>query len=92
MKHIEKDGSGYFAAENNGSEEGRMTYIRTGDSVLIINHTHVSPGKQGQGLGSQMVKAAVDFARETGCKIKATCPFALAVLIKNPGWQDVMVR
>ena len=67
-----------------------MSYVNAGDKVIIIDHTYVSPESQGGGLGTELVKGAVDYARESGHKLMATCPFARAVLIKHSDWQDVV--
>lgn len=90
MKHVENEKGGYFAIEKDGSEEGRMSYVNAGDKIMIIDHTHVSPASQGSGVGTRLVKDAVDYARGSGRKLKATCPFARAVLVKHPEWQDVV--
>ncbi len=91
MKHFENETGGYFSIERGGQEEGRMSYIAM-DQVMVINHTRVSPASQGSGLGTQLVKGAVDYAREKGCMLRATCPFARAVLGKHPDWQDVVAK
>ena len=91
MKHVENERGGYFAIEKDGYEEGCISYVSAGDKVMIIDHTHVSPEIQGKGIGTKLVKGAVDYARESGRKLMATCPFARAVLIKHPDWQDVVV-
>lgn len=44
---------------------------------------------QGQGVGKQLVKAAVEYARENDLKILATCPFAKGVLEKTTEYHDV---
>lgn len=90
MKHVENERGGYFAIEKDGHEDGRMSYVNAGDNVMIIDHTHVSPDSQGSGVGTKLVKGAVDYARESGHKLMATCPFARAVLIRHPEWQDVV--
>ena len=74
---------GAFTAEIDGSEAGEMTYVFTNDKVFIINHTNVEPAYEGEGVGTKMVLAAVDFARDSGYKLMATCPFARSVLVKR---------
>ncbi len=90
MKHEENERGGYFAIEKDGIEEGRMTYVKAGEKIMIIDHTHVRPESQGSGVGTKLVKGAVDYARESGHKLMATCPFARAVLMKHADWQDVV--
>jgi len=57
-----------------------LTYSPTGDGQLIIDHTEVDPAYGGQGLGHQLVDAAVAYARASGSKIQPLCPFVASVL------------
>lgn len=90
MKHVDDKSGGFFAVEEKGREQGRMTYVYREIDIFVINHTHVEPDSQGKGLGTEMVMAAVDFARDKNYKIAPTCPFARSVFIKNPELQDVL--
>ena len=68
----------------------RRTYIKSGDGQITIDHTEVDEKLRGQGVGEDLVKAAVDFARESGLKIKLICPYARKVFEKNPDYGDVL--
>jgi predicted GNAT family acetyltransferase len=50
------------------------------DGQLIIDHTEVDPAYGRQGLGHQLVDAAVAYARASGRKIVPLCPFVASVL------------
>ena len=89
---INNDNKGYFKAEDNGVEAGRMTYSWAGDNKIIIDHTQVNPDFKGQGVGNQMVMAAVDFARNKGITILPLCPFAKSVFDKTETIQDVLFQ
>ncbi len=88
IKHIKEPGGGYFKAEQDGREAGRMTYSDAG-SKIIIDHTEVAPEFQGRGVGKQMVSACVDYARENGLKIVPLCSFARGVFDRVPELADV---
>jgi predicted GNAT family acetyltransferase len=66
-----------------------MTYVWTGNDSFIIDHTGVDPSCRGQHIGNEMVKHAVDYARENSVKILPMCPFARSVFDKNPSYSDV---
>lgn len=66
-----------------------MTYVPAGTNRIIIDHTEVDEGLSGQGVGSELVKAAVEYARENDIKIHATCPFAKNILNKTESYIDV---
>lgn len=89
---INNDTKGYFKAEDNGVEAGRMTYSWAGDNKIIIDHTEVNPDFKGQGVGNQMVMAAVDFARSKGITILPLCPFAKSVFDKTETIHDVLFQ
>lgn len=66
-----------------------LTYIDNGDT-LIYNHTAVPHELGGQGLGSKIVKHALDYARDSGKKVVPTCGFVAHFIDKNPEYQSVL--
>jgi predicted GNAT family acetyltransferase len=83
---------GYFKADNDGIEAGRMTYSWAGKDKIIIDHTEVNPNFKGQGVGNQMVMAAVDYARNNNGQILPLCPFAKSVFDKTESIRDVLFQ
>lgn len=81
---------GYFLAEEDGKEAGRMTYSHAGDDKIIIDHTEVNPEFSGRGVGKLMVLEAVKVARDNQLKIVPLCPFAKSVFDKHPDLGDVL--
>lgn len=90
IQHQQQNGKGKFFAEENGTELAVMTYTFAGETKIIIDHTEVHKGNEGKGLGKQLVKAAVEYAREKHIKILPLCPFAKAVFDKTPEFSDVL--
>ena len=90
VHHDQAGNRGAFVIEEGGKELARMTYVKAGEQRFIIDHTEVSDALRGRGAGLAMVRAAVAWARETGLKVTATCPFAKATLEKHPEFNDVM--
>lgn len=90
IKHIEKGGRGAFLIRGEDRERlAEMTYVTSGESGFIIDHTEVDDSLRGQGIGDKLLAEAVKYARETGLKIYATCPFALKKLQGNDEYADV---
>lgn len=81
---------GAFFIEQNGEIVAEMTYVWTGKTGIIIDHTNVDEKLKGQGAGKQMVTEAVEFAREKGLKILPLCPFAKSVFDKEIAFRDVL--
>ena len=90
IKHQDKDGKGMFYIELNGKIVGEMTYVWRGNEKIIIDHTKVESELNGKGAGKQLVRAAVDFARDKGIKIIPVCPFAKSVFDKVDEFKDVL--
>lgn len=53
------------------------------DRVVLV-HTEVDPAYEGQGLGSVLVKGALDDLRERGVAVVPLCPFVRAYLRRHP--------
>ena len=86
-----EDGTkGTFYIQDSGMEAAAMYYVYAGTDKFIIDHTEVSPAYEGKGLGKQLVRAAVDFARAKGLKIIPLCPYAKSVFEKVPEYADVL--
>lgn len=81
---------GYFEAQSDGKQAGKMTYTWAGETVFIIDHTEVDEAFKGQKVGNKMVMAAVEFARKSNLKIIPLCPFAKSVFDKTPEIQDLL--
>jgi len=80
----------YFAVVD--GHEAEMTYTRSGESLIIIDHTSVPDALRGRSVGQALVKRAVEDARAENKKILPLCPFAKAQIGKHPEWQDVLSK
>jgi hypothetical protein len=59
------------------------------DGVITFMHTEVPPALNGRGIGSALVRGALDLARAQKLKVKAQCPFVKAYLDKHPEYSDL---
>ena len=91
IDHIQENKTrGYFVATENSVEAGTISYVMSGETKLIIEHTIVKPTYEGHGLGKKLVLAVVDYARANNIKILPECSFARALFDKTPEIQDVL--
>lgn len=90
IEHAESDGRGAFFVAREGIRLGEMTYSRVDPKLVIIDHTEVNEALQGLGVARKLLDRAVAWARETGTKIIATCPYAKAQFAKDPSIRDVL--
>lgn len=81
---------GAFFLERDGKRVAELTYSRMNDEKVIIDHTEVDPALGGQGVGRQLLDAAVEWARETDTRFKVVCPFARAQFARDPSIRDVL--
>lgn len=79
-------------AEKDGDECGRMSYSDAGPDKFIISHTEVRPKYSSQGVGTMMVMASVEYARENDLKIVPLCSFAKSIFIKRRDIHDVLYK
>lgn len=66
-----------------GAPAGFAAYVRRGDEV-VLTHTVIDEGWEGQGLGSVLARAAVASVTEAGGTVVPRCPFIAAWLRKHP--------
>ena len=66
------------------------TYYRLADGVITFVHTEVPPELGGKGVGSKLIKGALDQVRADGLKVIPECPFVKAFIEKNAAYQDLL--
>ncbi len=79
-----------FVVDLNG-EEAYVAYAPTGDRRLDFRSTFVPPAHRHQGIGEQLVKHALDHARQSEYEVIPTCPFVRRVVERNPEYQEVTI-
>ena len=90
VQRQESGENGSFFIEEDGLKSGLMTYRKTGENEITIDHTEVDDAAQGRGFGKKLVEAAVEYARENDLKIVPVCTFAKKIIDKTPEYQDVL--
>ena len=62
---------------------GWLDYRPAGDSIILA-HTEVMEGHEGEGHGGTLVRAALEAADAMGKTVIVTCPFAAAYIDRHP--------
>jgi hypothetical protein len=65
-------------------------YYRLEPGVITMMHTEVPPAIGGQGVGSTLVRGALEASRANGLKVVATCSFVAAYMGKHPEFNDLV--
>jgi predicted GNAT family acetyltransferase len=66
------------------------TFYKIEDGVITFIHTEVPPELGGKGVGSRLIKGALDQVRTRGLKVIAECPFVKAYIEKHPEYADLL--
>ena len=69
-----------------------LAYAPAVEATLELYSTYVPAAERGRGLGGQLVKAAVAYAREQGVSIIPTCWYVAEWLAIHPEHQDLVKR
>ena len=70
-------------------ETAVAAYQREGDTI-VFTHTKVPPAIEGQGVGSRLIRAALDSARDQGLKVVPQCQFVAAYIKRHPEYEDLL--
>ncbi|MDX3134027.1 GNAT family N-acetyltransferase [Streptomyces europaeiscabiei] len=70
---------------------GVAEYIRTAELIAFV-HTEVAPQYEGRGVGSALVRTALDEARAAQLRVLATCPFFAGWIARHPEYQDLLYQ
>ena len=66
-----------------------LEYTLQFDSILFT-HTLVPPELEGRGLGSQLARAGLDFARERALKVVPLCWFVAGYMDRHSEFRDLL--
>ena len=72
-----------------GAFAGEIMYRLERDRIVLI-HTEVFPEVEGQGLGGQLVKGALDDIRARRLRVVPLCPFVASYVRRHPEYGDLM--
>jgi len=65
-----------------------IDHVSEGDAVAFM-HTEVPEAMAGKGIGSKLVRGALDDARSRGFKVVPRCPFVREYIERHPEYQDI---
>jgi predicted GNAT family acetyltransferase len=68
-----------------------VAYYQLSPGVITFTHTEVPQALSGHGIGSRLVRGALEAARAQGLKVVARCPFVSAYIAKHPEFSDLLL-
>lgn len=75
--------------DDEGTVLGVAEYRRR-PGVVVFTHTEVDPRQEGHGIGSTLVREALDAVRAAGDRIEPRCPFVRAFVEDHPEYGDLV--
>lgn len=78
-----------YTASLGGEPAGIAAYERS-DDTITFTHTVVDEEVEGQGIGSTLIRHALDDARSQGLTVVPQCGFVAAFIEDHPEYQDLV--
>ncbi|MET3320046.1 GNAT family N-acetyltransferase [Peribacillus butanolivorans] len=91
MVDIQKGEDSFFVAES-GEKLAEITFYKSGDNEITVDHTVVSDKLRGQKVGNSLVEKVIEFAREEKLKVVPVCTFVQKQFEKNADYEDVLAK
>ena len=77
-----------YEARAGGERVGFAAYTVAGEQITFT-HTEVDPAHEGEGVGSALVRGALDDARRRGLSVRPVCPFVGEWMRRHPDYDDL---
>lgn len=72
-----------------GQVVGFAEFRPVGDAVMLP-HTEIEQGHEGEGLGSQLAKFALDNVKAEGKRVIPMCPFIAGYIRRHPEYTELV--
>ena len=69
---------------------GGFAEYRLRPGRIVFTHTEVDDAYEGHGVGSTLVRGALDDARARGLRVTPICPFVRAYIDDHPEYRDLV--
>lgn len=67
-----------------------VAYYQLAPGIITFTHTEVPPALGGQGVGSRLIKGALEQVRARGLKVVAKCDFVAGYIGKHKEFADLV--
>jgi predicted GNAT family acetyltransferase len=62
------------------------------DNEINLYHTYTHPALRGKGLAAQVVRAALEFAKENKLKVVPTCSYVQSFIAKHGEYKELIAE
>ena len=70
----------------------RIEYIKTKNGEIYLTHTQVPSAQQGKGVGSSLVRLALEDIERQQLRLVPLCPFVAGYVQKHPEWKRLVME
>jgi predicted GNAT family acetyltransferase len=70
-------------------EPAVLVYMLRPD-LLVLMHTEVPPEFEGRGIAALMAKAALEFAKDSGLKVRSFCSYTTRYIERHKEYQELL--
>ncbi|MBC6698176.1 GNAT family N-acetyltransferase [Hymenobacter puniceus] len=78
-----------FIATSN-DHTGELAYSTPTEGVVDFTHTFVDEALRGQGVGEELARAGLDYARQHQLRVRTSCKFMAAFVRQHSEFQDLL--
>lgn len=70
----------------------RIEYIKTKNGEIYLSHTEVPSALEGKGVGSSLVRLALEDIERQQLRLVPLCPFVAGYVQKHPEWKRLVME
>ena len=82
--------SSRFEIRVDGRLAGFAQYRLNDPGLIVFTHTEIDDAFEGRGLGSILIRAALDTARSRGLAVRPDCPFVRGYIGRHSEYLDLV--
>ncbi|MEA3026063.1 MAG: uncharacterized protein QOF91_1348 [Alphaproteobacteria bacterium] len=90
MPDAVRDNKALQRFEMDAGNDVAVAYYRLEPGVITFTHTEVPAALWGQGIGSRLIRGALEAARAQGLKVVARCSFVSSYLGRHAEFNDLI--
>lgn len=72
-----------------GGQLAHLDYTRSSKKI-VFTHTEVPKEMEGQGVGGELAREGLDFARQSHLRVIPQCPFVAKYIERHPEYQELL--
>jgi uncharacterized protein len=92
IEHKNDGRTGEFYIDDESGRIAEIQYFTSAPGQITVSHTEVDEKLRGKGVGEDLIRKTVEYARSRGLKIVPQCPYARKIIERHTELQDVLAE